>query len=197
MKGGTLIITNLVILAVGILLLFVFRHPAFVDTIIIVTGILFIIPAVVNLLAQNRQSKSPAPDGKTAGTASRITTWITCCAAIIFGATMIIAPEAFRRLFVYIFALTLILGGAYHLYIMWRGLRPARVPAWMFAVPFILAAGGIAIFIVPGLLYDQSNVILITGIGLTLFALTSFAEIIAFNRWQKTHRDYLLTEPES
>lgn len=184
MKGGTLLITNIIILAVGILLLAVFRHPNFVNTIIIITGLLFVIPGAINMISLSREQKKPVGDVSRRSTGSRVVSWITCGAALILGATMIIIPEAYSALFVHIFALTLAFGGLYHLYMMMRGLRPARFAIWLYILPLAILGCAAAIFFVPALTEPegQSTVILLTGASLVVFAAMSFIEIIVFRK---------------
>lgn len=184
MKGGTLLITNIIILAVGILLLAVFRHPNFVNTIIIITGLLFVVPGAINMISLSREQKKPVGDVVRRSAAARVASWITCGAALILGATMIIIPEAYSTLFVYIFALTLAFGGLYHLYMMLRGLRPARFAAWLYILPIAILGCAAAIFFVPSLTdaEGQSTVILLTGASLVVFAAISFIEMIVFRK---------------
>lgn len=184
MKGGTLLITNIIILAVGILLLAVFRHPNFVNTIIILTGVLFVVPGAGNMISLSREQKKPVGDATRRSAGSRIASWITCGAALILGATMIIIPEAYSALFVYIFAMTLAFGGLYHLYMMMRGLRPARFAIWLYILPLALLGCAAAIFFVPSLTEPegQSTVILLTGSSLVVFAAMSFIEMIVFRK---------------
>lgn len=184
MKGGTLLITNIIILAVGILLLAVFRHPNFVNTIIIITGVLFVVPGAINMISLSREQKKPAGDSARRSASSRVVSWITCGAALILGATMIIIPEAYSTLFVYIFALTLAFGGLYHLYMMLRGLRPAKFAIWLYILPLAILGCSAAIFFVPSLTEPegQSTVILLTGASLVVFAAMSFIEMMVFRK---------------
>lgn len=188
MKGSTLIITNLIILATGILLLAVFRHPNFVNTIIIITGLLFVIPGIVNMISLTRERKKSSDDPGRRSASSKIVSWITCCAALVLGATMIIIPEAYSTLFVYIFALTLAFGAIYHYFMMLKGLRSVKFPVWMYAFPTLILAAAASIFFIPVLTQTegQSTVILLTGISLILFAVASFFEIYFVSRANKS-----------
>lgn len=181
MKGGTLIVTNVVILVAGIILIAAFRRPDFLHTIIFITGILFIIPGIVNMFVLGREGKRSKENPLGRSLTARVTGWATCGAALILGASMCIVPETYRPLLVYIFALTLLLGGFYHIYMIAKGLKPVKFPGWIYILPLMMIAASAIMLLVPSLKDDsrQNTVILITGIGLIVFAVTSFIEMAA------------------
>ena len=187
MKGSTVIITNLIIFAIGILLLAVFRQRDFVHTIIIITGVLFIVPGIINVFSLVREKNKPLDDPTRRTGSAKVLGWITCCAALVLGITMVAIPEAYREVFVYIFAITLTLGAIYHYYMMLRGLRPARFNWWLYIFPTLILGAAAAIFFIPSLKESdgQSTVILLTGIALVLFAIMSFIEGAVWRRVAK------------
>lgn len=190
MKGGTLFVTNAAVLVAGIIMIAASRRPDFLHTIIFITGILFIVPGLINMFVLGREGKRSPENPKGQSQMARVTGWATCGAALILGTAMCIVPEEFRPLLVYIFAIALLLGGGYHIYMISRGLRPVRFPAWVYALPLLMViAAGVMLF-VPSLkdASRQSTVILITGIGMVVFAVTSIVEkagVRAVNRMMR------------
>ncbi len=179
MKKTSLTLINVIILVVGVLFIAAFRREGFIHTLIFVTGVMFIIPGIFNLftLAKERPRSAENPEGR--GRASRVMSWMGCIAALILGASMCIVPETYGPALIYIFALVLISGGVYHLYMIARGLRGLKLPRWTYALPTLIALGGVAILVVKPLRDDSSNAtVLVTGIAFILFAITSFIEMI-------------------
>ena len=191
MKGGTLLVTNLVILAIGIVLIAAFRRADFLHTIIFITGILFVVPGVINIVSLLREGKKSKENPEGRPFAARLSGWATCCAALILGVSMIIVPEAYRELLVYVFSLILLLGGCYHLYMIAKGLKPAQFPMWVYALPVALIVAACVMLFTSGLKQPsgQSAVVLITGIGLVVFSATSFIEMVAMRAVRRGQKE--------
>lgn len=180
MKKGLTFIINLVIFVVGILFIALSRRDEGVHTITFITGVAFIVPAVINAISISRDGKKSKenPGGRSA--TARTMGLLTCGGAITLGLVMCFSPDSFRSLFIYIFAVALICGGLYHLYMIYKGLRPAPFPVWVIALPLLMLAGGISLLFIGSLHTGsgQSTAILLTGIGCILYAATTFIELI-------------------
>lgn len=179
--------TNVVILAAGIILIAAFRRPDFLHTLIFITGVLFIVPGLINIFSLAREKKKGPenPERKPAG--ALVISWITSGAAVILGISMCVIPGSYVSLLIYIFALTLIVLGGYHIYMLAKGLKPVSFPGWTYAMPVLTAAAGIAILLLQWFRTTEghSAVVLITGIGLVLFAVTSFIEMAGIRATHK------------
>lgn len=192
MNKGLTFIVNLVILIVGVLLIALSRRPDGVRTIIFVTGVAFIIPAVVNVFMISREGVKSEQNPEGRSSAARIMGWLTCGGAIILGVVMCFSPETFHSLFVYILALALLFGGLFHLYMLSRGLRPVIYPTWMFAMPALLIVGALCLAFISSMheAYGQPTAILISGLGCVIFALTTLMEYIGW-RSHRRHQAHL------
>ncbi len=176
---------NLVILIVGVLLIALSRNPNSVDTITFITGAAFIIPGILNAIAIAREGKKSKenPEGRSA--TSRTIGFLTCGGAVILGLVMCFSPGTFKSLFVFIFGLILILGGLFHLYMIYRGLRPAVMPKWLFALPLAMTVGGVLMIL---FIEGQSTASIFTGIGCVLYSATTIIELIAWRNYTRSQK---------
>lgn len=180
MKKGLRFIINLVIFVVGVLFIALSRRDEGVHTITFITGVAFIIPAVINAIVISRDSRKTKENPQGRSSLSRTMGLLTCGGAITLGLVMCFSPDSFRSLFIYIFAGALICGGSYHLYMIYKGLKPAVFPVWVIILPGLMIAGGVAL-VFMGSLHSrngQTTAILLTGIGCILYAATTFIELI-------------------
>lgn len=199
MKHNGFTIINLIILGVGILFIAACRRPDFIHSLVFFTGIAFIVPGVINtfsLLLSGKKNKynendhereNEKTDSPRQSSWSRFISWTVSIAAIILGAMMCFIPETFRTPLIYIFAIFFLLGGIYHLYMLWRGLRPATFDRWLYILPAVIVAIACALFFIPSLRTPecQTTVALLSGIAMILFATTSLFEGVglrAYNR---------------
>lgn len=190
MKKGLTFIVNLVILIVGVLFIALSRQSDPIHTIGYITGVAFIVPAVINIFILTRDGNRRADDPSRPGSFSRAIGWLTCGGAMILGLVMCFSPESFRSLLVYIFALCLLGGGLFHLYMIYKGLRPATFAIWVIALPVLLIIGGVALCFM-GVFHEvdgQSLAILISGIGCIIFSITSFIEVIVCAAYSRRQR---------
>lgn len=191
MKSGLTFILNLVVLVVGVLLIALSRQADSVHTLIFLAGIAFIIPGIINAFAIARQGhrSEENPSGRTS--VSRIAGFLSCGGAIILGLTMCFDADLFRSLFVYIFALLLVVGAIIHFYMILRGMRPVKFPTWIIAGPILMIVGALCMILIgdlhrPGY---QSTAILITGLGCIVYAITTFIELVSARGYWRRQRE--------
>lgn len=203
MKRANILITNLLILAVGVIFLLLFSREGVMEWIVIVSGIMFVVAGVINgrvLAAESSKSKSDAPaeskeeakseplnsspaKSKQKGQGSplmhRVLGWLCTAAAIVFGAMMIVVPDKFVSLLAYILSASLFVGGCYHIYKLGRGMRPVVMPFWTYVLPLMLVVGSVVMFIISLNSIDSAHIILIiSGVGLILFAVETLIQYI-------------------
>lgn len=175
-------IINLIILVAGVVIIATARGSETVHSIILITGVAFLATAIVNffsLTSTRHKEHQPGVIAKTVG-------WITSVAAVILGGAMVIVPETFRLLFIYVFAISLFVGGIYHIYMMASGLHPVKFPLWAFICPLALIVAGIALFFVGSLREGSANIALIvTGVGMVVFVVTSLLEMIISSHYKR------------
>lgn len=194
MKQSGFTIINLIILGIGILFIAACRRPDFLHALVFFTGIAFIIPGVINifslLLSEGKKGKYDERERRERPTQSvwtRFASWTVSIAAVVLGAMMCFTPETFRTPLIYIFAIFILIGGVYHLYMMARGLRPVTFDMWTYIFPAALIAIACVLFFLPALRHSdsQTTVVLLTGISMIIFAVTSFFESVGIRAYNK------------
>lgn len=172
MKGKGGIITNLVILATGIVLIALNNKADILSGIIVITGCAFVIPSVLNmailLFRESRKNK-----GVEQSRASMISGMLASLGGLALGTWMILFPDTLVGLLVYLFAALLLAGGVYHLYMLLFGLRPLKFPFWMYLFPALLIITGVVLF-GTDIKTIEAHIVLIAGIAMTVFACASF-----------------------
>ena len=168
MKSKNSVLINVLILIAGILFIFMHARENVINAIVVITGVLFIASGVANLIMT---FSSHRPDGSGAG----IPGTLACVAAVALGLWMTFDPASLVSIIVYIFAALLILGGAFHIYMLSCGYSPLRFPGWLYIFPAILIISGIVIMVM-GAASVVNYIVLITGIAMVIFAVNSFLE---------------------
>lgn len=168
MKSKTNVIVNVLILIAGIVFIFMHARENVINAIVIITGLLFIASGVFSLIMT---FMSRRPDGSGSGVPGTL----AAVAAVALGLWMTLDPSALVNIIVYIFAALLILGGAFHIYMLSLGYSPLRFPGWLYIFPALLIIAGLVILFL-GAPTVVSYIVLITGIAMVIFAVNSFLE---------------------
>lgn len=129
MNSKATILTNIIILAAGLLLCYVHGRDNIPHTIVLVTGLTLVIPALINmfLLFRHRSNERHLPTS-----AMKIAGWISSVAAIGLGALMVIAPGIFTPVLVYIFGGMMIVASVMLLYLLTVALKQYGLPGWLY-----------------------------------------------------------------
>ncbi len=188
MKGNGRFVSNLLILIAGVVLIILHDRVGIIPGIIIVTGITFIVPSVINM-AILLADVSKKPEERYRNKTSFIAGMIASVGGFAMGLWMVVYPDSLVGLLVYLFAGILLLGGIYHLYMLIFGLRPLRFPMWMYIFPSLLVIAGIAI-LSTDIKTIEAYVVLISGVAMVVFALNTFLEQIGARSFAK-HRNEL------
>ncbi len=203
MKLKGLVFFNIVVLALGIVFLFV-SAAGRVLGLITVAGAAFILLATINiaLLVRRRRANTSkgAPEGwrltQASARAQRPSAavvfigWLCSIGAAILGVVMVVTPATFTAFLIYIFSIAIFLGGCYHIYMLSKGIAPVRLPSWVYAFPLVLIVGPVVMFMLDMFAHriNHTSIILAAGIGMIIFAVTSFIEIFGYKSLAvKTH----------
>ena len=173
MLGKASVIRKLVILGVGITMCLIFQRTDILRELVIIFGFIFLIPGFVELIYV---LSSP---GRRQNQFVRLTGWISAIGGITLGAVMLLTPQSFTSIMVYVFAFGLIVGSLNQFYVLGYGYRPLRFPGWFHLIPALVVIAGVVIVASPMLRYNDPVVVLVTGIGLILIALLAFMEMIS------------------
>lgn len=169
MKNGRNALTAVLVLIVGVVFISMHGRADVVNAIVVITGALFLVAGAANVIMLVAGKKAEKPNGSSAG-------YLTGIAAVALGVWMVVDPGALVRVIVYILAGLLVLGGAYHIYMLAYGFRPLRFPGWFYVLPSLMLIGGVTIFSI-GAAAMMDYIVLVAGIAMVIFAASSFLEI--------------------
>ncbi|MBD5213571.1 MAG: hypothetical protein HDS75_01940 [Bacteroidales bacterium] len=183
MKSKSFVIGSIIIFAIGLIVCLIHNNTGVISSLLLITGLLFLIPGVLNLLTLlDRRGKSA--DKKPSGIALMIS-WISTIAAIILGAMILITPESFRSLFLFIIGAILVLFSVSLIYSMAVNLKAVNLPIWMYAMPVLVLADGVVL--ACNLIKHENTQALMMGLGLIVISVAFFvtvAFVSAYNRAQ-------------
>lgn len=174
MNTKSALITNLIILAVGILLI-IYHNSNVISTIIVITGVAFIVASLFNLamLIKRNRSTNASPATQHVNTSIGI---IASLGGIGLGAWMAISPASLVSIVVYLFAALLVVAGLYNIIMLFLKHKSMPIPLWLYILPALMAIAGIVI-LCTDIKTIESTAVLITGIATTAFAINRFIEI--------------------
>lgn len=184
MNSKNNIVTGILILIVGVVFIFMQSRQNVLHGIVMILGALFIVAGVVNIVMMmtGKSRGSTAIPGSLAG-----------LAALALGIWMVVSPGAIISVIVYAFAALLIVGGAYHLYMLAYGYRPLTFPGWFYILPSLLVVTGVTMLLI-GSARLQNYVVLITGIAMVIFGVNSILEYAGEQSYDRGQRKALPRE---
>ena len=94
----------------------------------------------------------------------------------------------------------LILGGCFHLCAMAMAFKPVKLPAWLYIMPIALIIMGLSILFIDKLVLLPHHIVMMTGIGLMIFAINVWFElwfIRKINSTQKPSHDSQIVDIET
>lgn len=167
------LITNLFVFIAGILLIILHNRVSIMESIVVILGLMFLIPSVISLIVVFLQRRAEYNRGYSyAGI-------IPAIGGIVFGLFLVVRPEIFVGILVYMFAAILILGGLYHILFLAIGSKTVKMPGWFYILPALMTIAGIVIMFTD-LRTLENIVVLITGIALVCFSVNSLLEYIGY-----------------
>ena len=148
-------------------------------SLIIAMGIVFIVPGIINIasLSTTRQENRNKEKVTIGSRFQTICGLISGVGSVIMGISMIGWSELFLKFLPIIFGTILILGGRFHACAMGMAFRPIRLPLWLYILPILLVALGLSIIFVDKAILLPCHIVLMTGIGLVIFAINAFIEL--------------------
>ncbi|MCM1532687.1 MAG: DUF308 domain-containing protein [Ruminococcus flavefaciens] len=190
MNSKATFITNVIILAAGLLLCYVHGRQDIPHTIVFITGVTLIVPGLINLVLlfshRDDEKHRPTATMKVAG-------WISSVASVGLGVIMVVAPGLFTPILVYIFGAVMISASLMLIYMMSRAVKVYRIPGWLYLGPVIVLIAGVAMVCMGQPRISDAMVTLITGIGMVIFSLSWLICAIMMTR----HTKQQLKEQES
>lgn len=174
MKSKSFIIGSIIIFAIGLIFCLIHKNEGVINTLLIITGLLFLIPGVLNLLALLGRHK---PNEKKPSGFSLMVSWVSTIAAIILGAMIVITPKSFESEFLFIVGALLILFALSLIYAMAVNLKAVNLPAWLYSLPGLVLIDGV--ILIAGMVKSPNTQTLLMGLGLMLTSVAFFV-VMAF-----------------
>ena len=144
----------------GVALCCLYDRADILKIIIYIVGVVYTITGCVNLIICSQKHS----DGRS-GALTTVLGWIVGLGCIGLGASMLITPDSFSHLLVYVFAVLLLLGGVWHIIILTTYYRKLSMPLWLYILPLILLGAGLYILCSQTVKEHTPTIILITGIA--------------------------------
>ena len=183
MKSKSLVAGSIIVFAIGLIICLIHNNEGVMNSLLLITGLLFLIPGVLNLLALlDRRGKSA--EKKPSGAALMIS-WVSTVAAIILGAMIVITPASFVTEFMFIVGALLALFAISLIYAIAVNLRAVGLPAWMYALPGAVLVDGVVI--ACNVIKHHNTAALLMGIGLMVIAIAFFITLTFISAYNRTH----------
>lgn len=181
MKSKTLIIGNILLFAIGLVITLMSGRSSVMDNLLFVTGLLFVVPGVINvfMLLGKKNDTEKKPSG-----AKMVAGWVSSAAAIILGSMIMITPDTFAGVFLYIIGALIIIYAVALIYVMAVMLKKVNLPKWMYALPVAVLVDGCILFC----LSKNTNprvLALMLGLGLLVISVSYFITLIAVGSYNR------------
>lgn len=135
-KGNALI--SLIVLALGVVFIWLCNRTDFLNSVVMLCGVAFVLPAIISLLSMFLVSKA---NRRSAG--ARMIQMICGVGGLGLGACILLMPGTFRPLLVYLFAALLIVGGALQIFLVSHKSRQVAYPGWLLVAPILVLVAGV------------------------------------------------------
>ena len=138
---------------------------------VIIIGILFIILGTIPValyLTRNR-SKYPTFPFPHAG-----------LCFLIFGIPLVIYPDFFVNVLMYILGIILVIGGIHQIFTLTDASKQASVPLAFFVLPALIVTAGILVFYNP--FGAAENIFILIGVTCLIYGIADFVSWIKFRR---------------
>lgn len=162
------IILSVIMAALGLTFIWLCDRHVIGSTVLIVGGLSFIIPGAALLLSLLVRRKQ-----KPRATVMTFLTAICGLAAVVLGIVILVAPESFRHLLVYLFGGLLVIASAWQFDMMMRKNRGISYPTWLSIAPALGVALGVVMCTLETFKGDSNEkwMMLATGCGFTVFGI--------------------------
>lgn len=178
MKGKvTLVLTNIIMLALGVVLIAFFDDARMAELIAVALGVLFLAPSLYSLIML-LFTNVPVEDAMHNPRYNLIPT----IGGLSFGLLIVVKASLFVGLLKYIFAILLLAGGLYYVFYLLFTRSRVTMPKWYFFLPTLVAIAGVVALVLP--IESNPTIFLMTGISLIALSVTSvvitYSEYVAY-----------------
>ncbi|MGN0211356.1 MAG: DUF308 domain-containing protein [Muribaculaceae bacterium] len=181
-KSSGFLVNTFVFLA-GLLLTLLYDEARLMEGVVMVLGVMFLVPSVIALILMMAKASTTVvgdyADEPRVGIGNGGV--LPMLGGICFGLSLILRPLLFVEILSYIFAAILLLGGIYHIVVLFITSRKVGVSLWLYVLPLLVAVAGF-VLLVTDVRTVEKWVNLITGISLMSISLSSLLEYVASRR---------------
>lgn len=190
-KGNAFI--SILVLILGAVFIYFFDSDEIPRSIVFLCGLAFAVPALILLIATFFT-------GKTRHSAGYRGIQMVCgVGGLGLGACIMLLPDVFRPLLIYPFAVLMIAGGAFQVFLISHKRRPVDYPAWMYVIPIVVIVAGVVMLCVTSLrnVENERWVVLITGMAAVLYGLNGIIVTVQAHRLAPLHPKTENGKPET
>lgn len=169
------LLTNVVLLLAGLMLIIFHDQPNLLDWVARVIGIMFLLPSIAYLVIVAVRHSPNRMGADYLGV-------LPAVGGLCFGVLMLVRPQLFGGVLSIFMAVLLIVLGLFHIIYLFLSRKAVDVKGWYYLLPLTVAVFGLLILFADGWCSLEDRVVLITGIGLLMFNVTSLQESLAERR---------------
>ncbi len=184
------LLTNVLLLLVGITLIIFHDVPNFFLWVARVMGALFLLPAVVYLIMVAVRHADTRTSADYMGV-------LPAVGGLCFGLVMMLKAYKFDDLLQLFMGMLLIVLGLFHVIYLLMSRKNLKIKGWYYLCPVLVILCGVLSLVLPALRQQENmpTVVLITGICLLLFNFTSLQEYLAERRVRRAVTQPVETVP--
>ena len=169
------LLTNVLLLLAGIILILFHGVPNILLWGCRVLGAMFLLPAVAYLIMVAVRHADVRTSADYVGV-------LPAVGGLCFGIVMMLKAHLFDGILQLLMGVLLIVLGLFHVIYMLLSKSVLKIKGWYYLAPVLVVLCGVLSLALPALRNSVSTVVLITGICLLLFNLTSLQEYLAERR---------------
>lgn len=173
------LLTNVVLLLAGLLLIIFHRLPNLLDWVARIMGVMFLLPSLAYLLTLAMRHAPVRVGIEFLGV-------LPAVGGVCFGVVMLMKSAMFGGLLSVFMGALLIVLGLFHLVFLFLSRNVMKVMGSYYFLPLIVTVCGVLILFVESLRESVSTIVLLTGICLLLFNITSLQEYLAERKARRT-----------
>ena len=175
------LLVNVLFLLAGIVFLVFYNTPDILDWVARIVGALFVLPSLIYLLVAGVRKSDAARNTVMLGTMPAVGG--TC-----FGIVMMLHPEMFTTVIALVLGMLLCVLGLFHVVYLFLSRKTLEVNAFYYIIPLAVMCCGAMITGVQSIGTNPNMVVLLTGISLVLFNVTSVQEYLGERKARKIAR---------
>lgn len=178
-KVSVNLLTNVILLLAGIILILFHGVPNILVWGCRVMGAMFLLPAVAYLIMVAVRHADVRTSADYVGV-------LPAVGGLCFGVVMMLKAHMFEGILQLLLGVLLVVLGLFHIIFLLMSRKSLNIKGWYHVLPIIVVLCGLLSLLLPALRDSDSAVVLVTGICLLLFNITSLQEYLAERRNRKT-----------